>query len=193
MVYLVLAGFIGFLAALLYIFARRFRRHTTSSGRLATDTVGESSRKAATNGSRETEIWLKFLGGGAATLTILIAIWQLVDAWRERARTEAQTEYIQATQRLTEEHPSNNMAGIIAMSQLAEDSSERTWQMTESLSAFIRYNFSRLPKPDNNSPTYPPCDARDKEKIDNESGTQSSPPEDGHRVLPDGARCVGIP
>src|SRR5262249_3078881 len=67
---------------------------------------------------------------------------------------------------------SGPISGILAMSQLAEKSPERTWQMTESLSAFIQYMAPRhaaSPNSEELRAIYPPCEARNQKNTEDHS------------------------
>ena len=88
---------------------------------------------------------LKIGGGLATVLSVAVGVIEFTTGQREQAASAAQTEYITATQLLTEPGSSKPMAGIAALAQLAEHDSERTWLMTESLSAFVRF---KAPRPD---------------------------------------------
>jgi uncharacterized protein YjbI with pentapeptide repeats len=86
------------------------------------------------------------VGGGVATiLSIVVGVIEFTAGQREQAASAAEAAYIAATQQLTEPGSAKPMAGIAALAQLAEHDTERTWLMTESLSAFIR---STAPRPD---------------------------------------------
>ena len=86
------------------------------------------------------------IGGGLATiLSVAVGVIEFTAGQREQAASAAQAEYIAATQQLTEAGTTRPMAGIAALAQLAEHDTERTWLMTESLSAFVR---STAPRPD---------------------------------------------
>jgi uncharacterized protein YjbI with pentapeptide repeats len=153
------------LLALILAFAL-FRRRDSQPGAAALHAPDGSSQTVPGRKWPEGDTILKVVGVLATLLTIVIGLFEFNSNQRERTANEVRAEYIHATQLLTESDPSRSIAGIIAMSQLAEDSTERTWQMTESLSAFIRYKAPRLAGPqlpDETGP-YTPCNSRDQEK-----------------------------
>ncbi|HLJ88543.1 MAG TPA: pentapeptide repeat-containing protein [Candidatus Angelobacter sp.] len=86
----------------------------------------------------DADMALKVLATVGSLLTIVIGVIQFTSNQAEQRSHATRDEYIRATQLLTEPGLSRPMAGIVALSQLAEHSSERTWLMTDSLSAFIR-------------------------------------------------------
>jgi uncharacterized protein YjbI with pentapeptide repeats len=84
------------------------------------------------------------VGGGLATiLSLLVGVIEFTAGQREQDASAQQTEYIAATQQLSEAGSARPMAGIAALAQLAEHNTERTWLMTESLSAFLRATAPR--------------------------------------------------
>src|ERR1700676_236729 len=85
------------------------------------------------------KIFLRIAGPFAAVLPVAIGLVQFRDSQQDKFESDTKSEYVHATQLLAEEGPARPMAGISALSQLAEDSVQRTWLMTESLSAFVRY------------------------------------------------------
>ena len=76
-------------------------------------------------------------------LALIVGIVEFTVTQRQQGESATQAEYIAATEQLSETGTTRPLAGIAALAQLAQHSPERTWLMTESLSAFVRYTAPR--------------------------------------------------
>jgi uncharacterized protein YjbI with pentapeptide repeats len=106
-------------------------------------------------------IILKVAGPIVAFLGVAAGLYQYREGLRERAASDSRAEYIRATQLLSQKGPADPIAGIASLTQLAENNAERTWLMTEALSAFVRYTAPRSDAYPSQSDRWPPAPYKD--------------------------------
>lgn len=108
---------------------------------------------------RRIQVVLRILAPVVAVLPVLIGLLQYAANQRTQTDNATRSEYIQATQLIWETSETRQLAGIAAIAQLAADDSLRTWLMTESLSAFIRFHTPREATRSDRAPIEDaPCD-----------------------------------
>jgi uncharacterized protein YjbI with pentapeptide repeats len=143
MVYIVIAGGLALTAIVLFS-TLRFSKPDTIQPHISAIYGPDGGIKVPINRQYfDRETILKIAGPLAAVLPVLVGLFQFAASQRERTENEIKSDYIRATQLLTDSGQAHPMAGIAALTQLAENSVDRTWLMTESVSAFVRYTVPR--------------------------------------------------
>jgi uncharacterized protein YjbI with pentapeptide repeats len=142
--YFAIAGGLA-LTAIALFFARRFLKPGTRRTRISAiySPYGGIIGFPINPRRFDIETILKIVGALVAVLSVAGGVFQFAVNQRERIENETRSEYIRATQLLTESGQERPMAGIAALAQLAENNVDRTWLMTESLSAFVRFRVQR--------------------------------------------------